>query len=88
MSDAELAREIADKFLGDWIGSYDPDESRWIMCKGALAKLLMQIQYKARLDEAKWWNGTWGALRKCKVRANRIAALEQAAGGSAAGSQK
>ncbi len=40
-------RELADKFLGNWIGSYDPEESHWIMCKGALAKLLAQAQEAA-----------------------------------------
>ena len=87
MSDIELAREIAHKFLDHWVGPYDADESCWIMCKGALAKLLMQIQYQARLDEAKWWEGSVDSMQVGGLsirQRQRIARLQQAAGGSAA----
>jgi hypothetical protein len=36
----ERAREEVDEILRKWIDEYDSEESRWIMCRGALAKLM------------------------------------------------
>src|SRR6266550_4329025 len=89
MADTELAQEMVREFLHLGrsldVELYDQEIKR--------AKVIIA---RVRLDEAKWWaNGehtSKGALamnpnQRCH-RCERIAALEQAAGGSAAGSQK
>ena len=88
MSDLELAREwllsqvSKQRFTGDFRPDHVP----------SLTALLARV----RLDEAKWWydyhwgkpqSGKLGIERLHEVDA-RLRALEQAAGGSAAGSQK
>lgn len=70
----EQARELADKFLGDWIGSYDPDESKWIMCRGALRDLLLEV----RLAEVEWWyDYHWGKSQSGKLGIDRLNEVDE-----------
>jgi len=80
MTDLELAREWLDH-------GHDPGKGYGLALEKSLAAFLSRV----RLDEAKWWRylaqmheESYFAVEGDK----RLAALEQAAGGSAAGSKK
>jgi hypothetical protein len=70
----ERAKEAARKWLREqagnqrFSGDFRPDHV------ASLADLLDSV----RLDEAQWWNQTWGAKIRAKTRANRLIELEAA----------
>jgi hypothetical protein len=64
-----------------WMHMFEPESIHDPDCPTCkLPAVLDAWAQEARLEEAKWWNGTWGALRKSKQRANRLASLEQRTG--------
>jgi hypothetical protein len=62
----ESDNELADKWLGDWIGEYDPDKERWQKAKKFLAAEFAQVRQAASDTRREGLTSAPAPLGKCK----------------------